>query len=279
MKNIITIALSVLFSITAYAKDSNNHKVKLYALDCGNIEISDLSAFADDGSLNGKHRTSMVGCYLIRHPKGDLMWDTGISSAWSKEPDGVKFSVFHNKVKTTLSEQLTDLTLKPSDIDYLSISHAHFDHVGNANLFSASTFIANELEHNHMFSKETKAKKHVFGDYSALEHAKTVLFKDDYDVFSDGSVVIKSTPGHTDGHTVLQINLDNAGTILLTGDLYTSAKARELGTVPTFNKDKAQTIKSRAYFEAIAKKENARVIIQHSVKDFKSLPAFPEFLD
>ena len=87
------------------------------------------------------------------------------------------------------------------------------------------------------------------------------------------------TSGHTPGHTVLKVELANTGTVLLTGDLYHLNKSRELRTVPVFNTDEAETLRSMDKFESLAKKTNARVIIQHSAEDFADLPKPPEYLD
>ena len=56
--------------------------------------------------------------------------------------------------------------------------------------------------------------------YTALKTSMTKFIDGDYDVFGDGTVVIKQTPGHTPGHQVLFVKLANTGTIALTGDLY-----------------------------------------------------------
>ena len=253
--------------------------VRLYALDCGEIDVSDMSVFADDGRLDGKKANLVVPCFLVRHPKGNLIWDTGYPESLAEIPEGVKFAkFFHKKMTTTLTNQLGQLELRPSDIDYLAISHFHDDHSGNSNLFRDSTFIANEAEHRHMFSAGARANE-AFSVYSELEKTKTVFFKEKHDVFGDGSVVIKSMPGHTPGSSVLLLRLRNSGALLLTGDLYTHSKARELGTIPKFNFDKALTRQSRKRFEALAQKEKARVVIQHSRRDFEALPGFPKYLD
>ena len=58
-------------------------------------------------------------------------------------------------------------------------------------------------------------------EYIALKDSKTkILNGQDYDVFGDGTVVVKAPYGHTPGHQVLYLKLRQAGPILLAGDLY-----------------------------------------------------------
>ena len=52
--------------------------LKLYAMNCGELEFADVDMFADDGSMKGVARTLADPCYLIRHPGGDLLWDSGV---------------------------------------------------------------------------------------------------------------------------------------------------------------------------------------------------------
>jgi glyoxylase-like metal-dependent hydrolase (beta-lactamase superfamily II) len=218
-----------------------------------------------------------VPCFLIRHPQGDLVWDTGLEDTLADEAGGVKSGVWHYKLEHKLPTQLAKIGLKPSDIDYLSISHLHPEHTGNANLFAESTFIVNEDEHAYMFSKDIKP---VFGSYyTKLEQAKTVLYKERHDIFGDGKVIMHSMPGHTPGSAVLLIKLQESGSFILSGDLYVHRKGYELKSIPTSNTDKTATLASRRKLELLAAKENARIIIQHDRQDFNSLPAFPQFLD
>jgi len=75
------------------------------------------------------------------------------------------------------------------------------------------------------------------------------------------------------------VRLKNTGAVLLSGDLYHLKKACERRTGPSFNTDVAQTLESMDAFERLARRENARVIIQHSMEDFESLPRLPGYLD
>ncbi len=278
MKKLFVTIISILFAGTAYAEEqSTTESTKLYAMDCGTIDVSDMSDLSNGDEYKGQTIQLVNPCFLIRHPKGDLLWDTGHNDQLADNPAGEKSGVWHSKLKVKLMAQLSQIGLSNKDIEYLSLSHIHPDHSGNANQFSSSIFIVNELERNYMFSTEING---IFGElYSKLNNAKTIAFKDEYDVFNDGSVIIKSMPGHTPGSSVLLVRLKKSGNLLLTGDLYVHARGRQLNTMHKYNFDKKTTLDSRKQFELLAKKENARVVIQHEKQDFNVLPRFPEYLD
>jgi len=253
--------------------------LRLYVLDCGHIDISDISIFDRGGAYDGRSDNFVDACFLIRHPSGDLMWDSGLPDALNEAPDGVVNPPFTLKVPKTVKGQLERIGVPPDYVEYFSISHSHFDHLGNANLFKNSTFIVNEKERDHMFRSEARADAQNFANYSDLEAAKKITFADSYDVFGDGSVIIVSMPGHTPGHSVLFINLEHSGPILLSGDLYHLTEAREKKTVPAFNTSVEETLASMEKFEELAKASGARVIIQHEDADFNNLPRAPAYLD
>ncbi len=250
-------------------------------MNCGELKFTDVNPFADDGSMKGVARDLIDPCYLIRHPSGDLIWDTGVPESIADSPDGVRQEGFpvHIIVRKKLSMQLAELGIAPADIEYVSFSHMHFDHTGNGNLFAGSTWIVDADERAAMFS-ETARKGDDFASYSQLENAKTVLIEGDaaHDVFGDGSVVIHQAPGHTPGHTVLLVKTAASGAVLLTGDMWHLAESREKRLVPSFNVDRASTIAAMDTVEALAALNQARIVRQHVAEDFASLPAFPQAL-
>ncbi len=256
--------------------------VRLYAIDCGRAAFPNVDVFADDGSFANQSRTLVDPCYLIRHPSGDLIWDTGFPDAVAGMEGGLQVPDLgaHVTMERTLVEQLAQLELTPADIEFVSFSHAHGDHTGNGNLFAASTWIVDPDERAYLFRPEARADAQAFGAYNQLENAETRLIEEEsYDVFGDGSVVIYQAPGHTPGHTVLMLRLPNAGVVLLTGDMYHLAESRERRTVPRFNVDRAQTLTSMDLIERLAEENNALVIRQHVQEDFDALPRFPEALN
>jgi glyoxylase-like metal-dependent hydrolase (beta-lactamase superfamily II) len=253
--------------------------LKLYAMDCGTFAVPNADMFADDGAYKGVSRTLIVPCYLIRHPKGDLVWDTGVPQDTADLPGGKAPGGL--TVTRKLTDQLKQLGLTPDKIRFLSVSHSHFDHIGNAGMFAGSTWIVDPRERDYAFRPEARKDAAAFARYSALEKAKTVLIPGGapYDVFGDGSVTIVSAPGHTPGHTVLLVRLPKSGPIILAGDMWHIAESRQARRVPRFNFDRAQTLASMDVVEKLAADNHARVVREHVMEDFTSLPKFPLFLD
>jgi N-acyl homoserine lactone hydrolase len=275
-------AISVLAACQQQAPEPAAPDVRLYAMDCGRAAFSNVDMFADDGSFAGQSRTLVDPCYLIRHPSGDLIWDTGFPDAVAGMEGGLQLQEMgaHVTMESTLVEQLAQLELTPGDVEFVSFSHAHGDHTGNGNLFASSTWIVDPDERTYLFRPEARADVQSFSAYSQLENAQTQLIEEaSYDVFGDGSVVIYQAPGHTPGHAVLLVRLPNAGGVLLTGDMYHLAESRERRTVPRFNVDRAQTLASMDLVERLATENNALVIRQHVQEDFDALPRFPEALN
>jgi glyoxylase-like metal-dependent hydrolase (beta-lactamase superfamily II) len=101
----------------------------------------------------------------------------------------------------------------------------------------------------------------------------------DADVFGDGSVRILKAPGHTPGSSVLLLRLPHAGAVLLSGDLYLREAGRAAREVPAVNADRADTLASMQRIEALVRRLNAHVIVQHDPQAIARLPAAPAYLD
>lgn len=283
MKHIAKIGLltsTLLASACGQSPDQPiEENIKLYTFNCGEVTMNDLSLFARGGEFDGKTNQAADACFLVRHPNGDLLWDTGLPSAIAEQKDGLTNGPYVLKVPVTLADQLQEIDVTAEDIDYLSISHSHFDHTGNMNDYAGATWLVHENEYNALFNEQTAANPQAMASYNKLADSEKVMFTEDHDVFGDGSVTILALPGHTPGHTALRVRLKNAGTVMLSGDLYHLTESRELRTIPTFNTDVDQTLASMDRFEAIAKQEKARVVIQHEMDDVSKMPALPGYLD
>lgn len=246
--------------------------IALFTFDCGRIVVSDLDIFAMDGSFSGQSETFANPCFLIRHPEGDLLWDVGLSDALvggEPQTDG-PFTV---SLKASLRDQMSEVGIDPDEIDFISVSHNHFDHTGQPQAAPNAVWLVHQDEYNVMMGENPP------GDYTAFAALGTEVFAGDYDVFGDSRVKILSMPGHTPGHTALLVDLPETGRVLLSGDKYHRLQSREdPRNVPRINFDEEMTRDSMERFEAIANATGARVVIQHAQSHFDALPKPPDAL-
>jgi N-acyl homoserine lactone hydrolase len=241
-------------------------------LDCGALDISDLDGFSTAGDYAGIEDSFVDPCFLVRHPDGMLLWDLGLPGILTIAGPQTQ-DVFTVSLEKTLTQQLEERGVVPSEIDFVSISHSHFDHIGQADQVQGATWLVSEAELSAMFPAEgdTDIDPEQQAMFTLFEPMEKQVFSGELDVFGDGSVVIFETPGHTPGHTSLQLMMPESGPVLLTGDLYHRAESRDLKRVPRFNADEPTTLSSMDSFEARAEAIGATVIIQHEPADIEPL--------
>jgi len=98
-------------------KDANIKDIRIYTLDCGSVDFSDLGLFSS-GEYAGRAQKMAVPCYLIRHPDGDMVWDAGIPDAINQMPDGLPIldGLAVASVPVTMKSQFGELGLSTSTI-------------------------------------------------------------------------------------------------------------------------------------------------------------------
>ena len=251
--------------------------VKLYVFDCGRLKSGNPAPLLERGVTI----TDMsVVSFLIVHPKGTLMWDSGVIPDELVVPSGTTEA--RATVKTTIKGQLAQIGYKPSDITYLALSHNHYDHSANGNEFAGSTWLVQKAERAFMFPDTPPATPNPGADrYSALKNSKTTLLDGDYDVFGDGTVVIIATPGHTPGHQSVLVKLAKTGPVLLSGDLYHYPAERNLPNFTPFAAlgNPQMEVASKAKVEALLKQTGAQLWIQHDIEAIGALKKSPAFYD
>jgi N-acyl homoserine lactone hydrolase len=257
--------------------------LRLYVFDCGFIKGLSPTLFnfkEGEGKDNGGF---MVTCFLVAHPKGTLMWDTGTVADSAFKPDGSPVTQGTGAIITAtkpLKTQMAAIGYKASGITYLGLSHYHSDHTANANDFAGSTWLVQQAERDFMFGPPHPGSIIDTSSFSALKDAKTkIIGPADYDVFGDGTVVIKSAPGHTPGHQVLFLKLAKTGPLLVAGDLYHYPEERTTGKTPTFEYNADQSRASRAAIEDFLKKSKAQLWIEHDAATFATVKKAPAFYE
>lgn len=248
-------------------------EVTLYKLDGGTVMANNLNLFAQGDTYKGESKQLADAFFVIKHPKGTLLWDTGLPEMLvGQEPYTPEGGAFTITRKDSIKNQLKSIDMTTEDIDMIAFSHIHFDHTGAANHFANATWLVQESEYDFAKGEDIKGNSFYAPDsFNKLTNVEKL--NGDRDVFGDGTVVIKSMPGHTPGHQVLFLRLKDNGPTLLSGDIYHFEQNRKDAIVPQFNYDIPATDKSIKDFEAFAKAENAKVIIQHDAGNFAQTPA------
>ncbi len=254
--------------------------IRLYVFDCG-------TSVPPGTTLKVATTKVALPCFLVAHPKGTLMWDVGAvpDAAW--KPTGAPVEqqivlpnsqVRNASVVKPLNTQLAEAGYSPSDITYLALSHYHWDHTANANDFARATWLVRQVERDAMFAQNPTASTQP-SSYAALRNSKTVIIRDDeYDVFGDGTAIIKFAPGHTPGHQVLYLKLIQTGPIVLSGDLYHYPEERSLRQVPA-GPNQEQERASRAMIDASLMTWGARLWIQHDFTGDAKLTKAPKYYE
>ena len=260
--------------------------IKLYVFDGGILE-SDPTRYRLTREDVGETRLS-VAAYLIVHPKGVLLWDTGAvpDASWSPTggpvqqrlvlPDGQERRV---TIRAPLGAQLKASGYSPAQVTHLALSHYHWDHTANANTFARATWLVRQAERDAMFADKPLGTATPM-TYGALKTSKTIIeTADEHDVFGDGNVILKNAPGHTPGHQVLYVRLAKAGGVVLSGDLYHYPQERTMNRLPTFEFSEAQTRAARTAVEEFLTRTRAALWIQHDFNAHAKLKKAPEYYD
>jgi len=258
--------------------------IKLYVFDGGVLE-SDPSRYRLTKEDVGTTQLS-VAAYLIVHPRGVLLWDTGAvpDESWKPTgspvqqrlvlPDGQERSV---TIRSPLNTQLNASGYSPARVTHLALSHYHWDHTANANAFARATWLVRQNERDAMFADKPLGTATPM-TYSALKTSKAVIVTaDEHDVFGDGAVILKSAPGHTPGHQVLFVKLAKTGGVVLSGDLYHYPQERTMNRLPTFEFNEEQTRGARTAVEEFLARTKSQLWIQHDFNAHAKLKKAPEF--
>jgi glyoxylase-like metal-dependent hydrolase (beta-lactamase superfamily II) len=271
-------------SLRAQTRSAAEAPIRLYVFDGGTLE-SDPARYQLTKEDVGETRLS-IAAYLIVHPKGLLMWDAAAvpDSEWTPTGSPVRQRLVLGDgqerfvtLARSLAAQLQAAGRTPSDITHLALSHYHWDHTANANLFASATWLVRQAERDAMLvNKPAGASRPA--TYAALRNSRTqVITAEEHDVFGDGAVILKSAPGHTPGHQVLFVKLRETGPVVLSGDLYHYPQERSMSRYPTFEFNLDQTRAARAALETFMTRTKARLWIQHDFTAHAALKKAPEY--
>lgn len=179
-----------------------------------------------------------VSVYLIEHPHGLILYDTG----WHRDisPDGVYdkkaqikslgslllYEVNQGRIGkgATVNEQLARMGIRTSDIDYVLLSHLDCDHVNGLKQVAGAKHILvskNEVEFASKVTNRIRYNKEWWSGVNLTQfewNGTEGPAGKSYDLFGDGSVMLINIPGHADGQAALQLFNSEGKFVLLFAD-------------------------------------------------------------
>ena len=268
--------------------------MRLYVLNSGSLSLGK-GALQNLAPMEPQIRIP-VAMFVIKHPNGNVMFDTGKNDKIIKDPSywGPNFAALKpvNTPDVSIESQLARIDMKPDDLTYVVVSHMHLDHGGNVGKFPNSTLIIqrDEIEYA-MFPDEPFAGAFIPGDVAELRSGigvkkpnaipMLVLEETDLDIFGDGSIVVKRARGHTKGGQMLVVRLPNTGTVILTGDAayFRDNVTKSIPPNIALAYDPAGIMRGYEWIRYMMASEGADFFTSHDPDVFKAYKKAPEYYD
>jgi glyoxylase-like metal-dependent hydrolase (beta-lactamase superfamily II) len=251
--------------------------IEVFALTCGHLE-GELSYLMEGGE--GRIRLP-IPSYLIEHPRGTALFDTGMHPDCQHDPAGrvgdrvAGLFAFDYRNGEEIAARLTALGRDPARIDLIINSHFHFDHCGGNAQIPNATLLVQRREWDAGMDPDIAAKRGFNPRDFDLGH-KLRLVDGEHDVFGDGTVVCLPTHGHTPGHQSLKLRLESGDIILAADSCYFCRTLRER-RLPQFVHDRDAMHASLERLAAL-EKAGARIFFGHDPEFWETVPQAPNAL-
>jgi N-acyl homoserine lactone hydrolase len=246
----------------------------VYAFTCGWLTVpTALLLEGETGSI-----TVPVPAYLIDHPKGCAVFDSGLHIDTQTDPDRrlgrlAQYHTVHFQPGEEITTRLRRIGFAPEKIALIINSHLHFDHCGGNEQIPNATLLIQRREWD--AAHDGDLIERVYFDPHDYDHGHSVRTVDgEYDVFGDGSVVCIPTYGHTPGHQSLRVRVGDDD-VVLTGDACYLRRTLENLHLPTAAYDREQMLESLRRLRKL-RDQGAVIVTGHDPEMWKTIPQAPE---
>jgi N-acyl homoserine lactone hydrolase len=244
--------------------------VRLFAFTCGWLK-GELGHLMEGGE--GEVELP-IPAYLIEHPKGTMLFDTGMHPDCQHDPAGrigprvTQLFSFNYQPGEEISARLEAIGRDPAKVDLI----VNFDHVGGNALIPNATMVVQRREWEAGVDPDIAARRGFNRRDFDLGH-KVVLLDGEHDLFGDGSVVCLPTHGHTPGHQSLKVQLASGEIVLAADSCYFCRTLRER-LLPQNVADRAEMLASLDHLARL-EKSGARIFFGHDGEFWQSVPQAP----
>ena len=279
----VLIALLPLTSLPAFAQSPAG--MKLYVFTSGSLGGFPKAALQMGGQ--GNIDWAPVSFYVLKHPKGNVMFDTGnndktITNAdgwWGPLAKGFGLKMTQNDA---IPAQLAKIGLTVADIKSVAVGHMHLDHGGNVSQFPNATFIVQDDEMKAAWwPDEGYSVYYIPGDFADTKKYNMIRLNGDLDLFGDRSFEVRRAPGHTPGSQFAIVRLPKTGTVILTSDVVYLKESLEKNLIPPIPGTWSPTGMYQGYqkIRAVRDGEGASIFYGHDPEVFKATKQAPAFYE
>ncbi|WP_052452257.1 MBL fold metallo-hydrolase [Noviherbaspirillum autotrophicum] len=262
--------------------------MSLSALPTGSM--TSRAAFAYRGGRFGDEREFAMTAVLVRHPRGDLLFDTGfgrhLEQHLALQPALMRATANFSK-GTPAADQLAAHGFDTGRLAGVVLTHAHWDHVSGLDSLPGVPVWVNAAERDFIAGggdmtsvarslDRLEFKLYRFTDRPYLGFAQSL------DVWGDGSVVLVPAAGHTPGSMIAFITLPSGARYALLGDLVWQAEGIDLPAERPWISRALADVDASAVRENIARVAaihrrfpQIRMLPAHDARAMGSLPVFP----
>jgi glyoxylase-like metal-dependent hydrolase (beta-lactamase superfamily II) len=237
-------------------------QLQLYAFTCGIFQSPKSFFIAGDGEEVVR---SPIPAYLIQHPKGLALFDTGLNLRYRRDANaalGLTDVGFDIDESAEIAARLRTIDVDPADIRWIINSHLHADHCGGNGSIPNATMVIQSRE---LASAQASENPRLY-DKRDFDHGHPVLAVDgEHDLYGDGSVILFPTVGHTPGHQSVRVQLASGDVVLTADCCYLKRNLDEL-VVPALNVDREQSIETLKMLRRM-RDAGARIFYGHD-RDF-----------
>src|SRR6266852_1126249 len=279
---LLTLLLGLL-TTTAFAQSPAG--MRLYVFTSGSLGGFPKAALQIGGQ--GNIDWAPVSFYVIKHPKGNVIFDTGHNDKTITNPDGwwgplAKGFGLKMTQNDAMAAQLAKIGLQISDIKYVAVGHMHLDHGGNVSALPNATLIVQDDEMKAAWWPDVGYSiYYIPGDFADTKNYKMIRLNGDLDLFGDKSIEFRRAPGHTPGSQFAIVRLPKTGTVVLTSDVVYLKESLEKNLIPpipgTWNP--GAMYDSYQKIRLVRDGERASIFYGHDPEVFKATKQAPAYYE